>query len=331
MNTPGPDPLVPLLRSALPGWLDALARQIPRVAAHDDDPEVYHKARVACRRLRSSLELVRGTLADGHGAPLRAAGLRRRLRDTARVLGCVRDADVARHRLAAMAVGAGPALGAALTHLDLVLGAQRSSGLLAAPQVLVVWEGPDGLDFNRERLAGVESRGACSAALIRRVRRVHLELEGSISSLGLGSPPERWHQARLRGKTLRYGLELIARLNPADPGPRCLQQLQELLGDLNDVRTLQELSWCHRRLLGRRGRDVLVRGGLGELADHLEVQAQALQTQVLALHESTLSAGIREDVERLIALLQVTGCSSCAPPPIPLNVSRPEDGPSSCP
>ncbi len=216
-----------------------LRREFLRLVEHEpvarlgDDIEGVHQMRVACRRMRTALDLFAKALPDD------LVEQRRELRWLARALGDVRDLDVQRERLK----GASEAIGEeAVAALDAILLERRSPARTAMLAVL---------DSERyvalsERMstllrAGIVTAGqgtdparAAAPDLIRRRQR-HLKRDGK--HIQPSSSPTAFHALRLRAKRLRYALEFFAPLygRAARLYIRRIAQLQELLGAHNDA------------------------------------------------------------------------------------------------
>ena len=209
-----------------------------------EDPEELHDMRVATRRLRAALRLYAGYL------PKRAQRFERDLRHVGDALGEVRDLDVlleriAEERLDEQDEGALPEAIAALQR-------RRSE---ERGRMLVV------LDSERyERFvtdfSGMLRRGRGTAeaetpileAAPQLVRRRRKKARKAARRLTPDSPPEAFHDARKKGRRLRYALEPLVGIygNPAEETVDRLKEFQDDLGDHQDLivtaGTLRELS-----------------------------------------------------------------------------------------
>jgi CHAD domain-containing protein len=204
-------------RAALHEALDQLLVNVPGALA-GKDPEYLHQLRVGMRRLRAALYAFEGTM---HAADARS--LRRMLRGLSRVAGPARDADVASRRLpAALRQAAERRRRAAYAALRRVL---------RSPQI---WLLPRGLVAGRMALPEF-ARGALERAerkLQKRGERIDWSRAG------------KRHALRIRLRRLRYVSEfLCGAFSGADAAPLIgsLKQLQDLLGDLNDLEVARRL------------------------------------------------------------------------------------------
>ena len=207
-------------------WLPLAARQI------DDDVEKVHQLRVATRRAIAALKLY------GDWAPRGEAGwLSKRLKKIRRAAGAARDLDVLaewmRKELDGQAGG-----------LLAMVADERAA---AQPKIMAVADKCEKENRFRRKmyglLAGVRPRGK-----VRKTQDVSFH---NWAEMRLGQAAENFfaalpnqnsdlsalHQFRIRGKQLRYTLELLA----AAFGPELreqhypvVQDLQEQLGRIND-------------------------------------------------------------------------------------------------
>ncbi len=198
------------------------------------DTEGVHRARVASRRLRAALAAV-----DGR----RSARAARRVRRITRGLGPVRELDVARDLLAALAPALDAADAGAVAGLGKHLTALRERRAARALRAL------PGLARLASRLGAVTSRlalhderddAAWAEETSRRMRARADQFEEAMTRVGDRFAPGRLHRVRVAAKKLRYAVE-VAR------GPRRsslilgLRRAQEILGDLHDLVVLRAL------------------------------------------------------------------------------------------
>ncbi|MGE5336663.1 MAG: CHAD domain-containing protein [Gemmatimonadota bacterium] len=193
-----------------------------------DDPEFIHQARVAVRRMRSTVRLFRGEVEfpPGLDAELRWAG---------RALGRARDWDVfVLHTVPAYLDGLSdpdPSLERAarlrLRARDDAGAALDSARFAVLALQLLRWsDGPpnDGSPTLRSLVARLMPR-AHRKLFTAAQRFEHLD-------------QRRRHRVRILVKRLRYALDLMGCCMPkkrADPYARTLAQLQDELGALNDI------------------------------------------------------------------------------------------------
>jgi CHAD domain-containing protein len=204
----------------------------------DADVEALHDARVAARRLRTALQLLKGVF------PRRETGpLAKQLRALARSLGAVRDLDVliARVRDDARAHGEEDALAPALARMSEARQTARSA-------LLAEIDAPEHAAWltNMHTLLDGGARGekgdrrlcdAVPALLWRgygRVRAYAPDIENADNT--------RLHELRKETRRLRYGLEFFQELLGASAGDLIEQTvaLQDALGALHDSVALHE-------------------------------------------------------------------------------------------
>jgi len=198
--------------------LEQLVANVPGAIA-GANPEYLHQLRVAMRRLRAALHAFRGTMRE---EDVRA--LRKMLRRLARVAGPARDWDVCTRRLPARLRPA------AERHRRAAYVELRR--LLRAPQL---WLPPRGVAADRQPLPDF------ARTLLARADRKTLQEGAGID----WSKPRKRHALRILLRRLRYACEFLRGAFPArDAGPliRSLQDLQDLLGALNDLEVARRLS-----------------------------------------------------------------------------------------
>jgi CHAD domain-containing protein len=242
------DHLVGLL--AIPGW--------------QEDPEQLHQVRIASRRARSALDLVRPDLYPGYKRQARS------LRDLTSALGATRELDVHARDLEAFAGKVpGLATGSALEHALEALEVRRAKarkkmarGLAGRPckrlpDLLKVPSLPDPF------LPGDLSSDVWEC--------LEPPFEAALSPLpGLleREDPEALHCARIRLKRFRYTLEVLGAAFPAPPSDllQRLRGIQTALGDHHDLALLETLLQDLHEGLHQRGRATLASGMLEVLA-----------------------------------------------------------------
>lgn len=213
------------------------------------DTEVVHQARVALRRLRSALRLLRPAVAcpDLHAAEPE-------LRETFVKLGACRDLDVFVQGVGAAVAGTlpdEPRLAALLLAAEqrrgrswaearrrLLSPAWRGALVrLAATLVLQPWV--EAADEARRRVLDEDAEQYGARALRRARRRVL-----AASSLD-GLTDEELHALRRRCKRLRYAAELFAPFYAMKPARRFLRRLarvQDAMGRVNDAAVAAQLA-----------------------------------------------------------------------------------------
>ena len=249
--------LLVLLRERLGTLVEAMP------AAQAGDVVSVHQARVATRRLRETLPVIR--------ASTDAAGLRRTARQVRRVtraLGLVRELDVALAQLEALAARqvVSPVAFAAVRQ---ALAAER----LARRRAMLATLTPGRLAKLRARLSALaqpaeppDPAGAlehASRQVVRRARR----LSAAVERAGGLYLPDRLHAVRIAAKKLRYALEIQRELKRSRAAARLaqLKRLQDLLGRMHDAEMLIERVRAVQTELANRDRvltselDALVR------------------------------------------------------------------------
>ena len=236
--------LLVLLKQRLTTMLDAIP------AAQAGDTRSVHQARVATRRLREALPVLRASV----NQPA-LSRVQRQVRKMTRALGPVRELDVSLQHLdelAAKNVVSARALNRVRTALARERASRRREMLAAIT--------PGKLERLRERLGQVSSGPEASqpAATLdearrqvaKRARRL-LEASERAGSLYL---PDRLHAVRVAAKKLRYALEIDRELRRARATSRItqLKRLQDLLGRMHDYEVLidracRERSHTHHR------------------------------------------------------------------------------------
>ncbi len=243
------------LRLMLDEGLDHLAAHLP--AARRGEMEAIHQSRVALRRLRSTLRLLRR-----HLEPVAADGFDDALRRLGRALGAARDWDVFAQEtvpairelgpqaLDALLDPASRARDAAHDALRAVLHAPLTDAVLAD---LRSWGGLAVAFFPEEdaerRLA--QEAPALLDRLAHRVRRRGRQLAKQ--------DDEERHDLRKALKALRYGIGMLDTLyedKVVKPYRKALGALQDDMGQLNDAIAAVELV---HRLPDGPGRQVVER------------------------------------------------------------------------
>lgn len=200
------------------------------------DPEAVHQMRVATRRMRSALRFLGPFVTDA-----RLQRLVPRLRRLGRLLGAVRDLDVALERARSFA--------------------EAHSNEKALQPLLESWERQRARHLRRLKdyldrpgygrwlrrwrtvLARLQSRGDRRTIRMGHLAPLlvylHWRIVWAYDGFVVGAPPETLHALRIECKRLRYGLECCADVLPARILPWTIEitALQDHLGDLNDHAT----------------------------------------------------------------------------------------------
>lgn len=222
-------PVILLRRS-----MNELLRQLPNI--REGTEEGFHQGRVAIRRVREVVAVVR------HRADDRTVEvIEGRFRRAARVLGRVRDADVAQHLIHHLEARF-PAAQSALGPLrSTVAGEQLRSRRRAIKEL----ESRDLAALPHELQRALHGRSLRSASGWRAALREHIacragELRSAIDHAGGVYFPNRVHATRIAAKRFRYALELAkATRTWRMPGAiRLLKQVQSGLGEAHDREVL---------------------------------------------------------------------------------------------
>jgi CHAD domain-containing protein len=224
--------LLVLLKERLTTMLDAMP------AAQAGDTRSVHHARVATRRLREALPVLRASV---DAAAL--ARVQRQVRKMTRALGPVRELDVSLAHLDELA-GRNLISARALTRVRNSLArerAQRRRDMLATIT-------PSRLERLRERLGHVRSGpetpqpAATLDEARRQVARRARRLTEALDRAGSLYLPDRLHAVRVAAKKLRYAMEIERELRRSRSTARLtqLKRLQDLLGRMHDFEVLIE-------------------------------------------------------------------------------------------
>lgn len=215
--------------------IEQLLRELP--AIREGTEEGFHQGRVAIRRIREALAVM-----GGHYDGKALSRLGTALASTAKVLGRVRDADVARH---------------VVEHVESrfllppVIGRLRSAlareQLAARRRAIKEIETLDAPRLHKELQAARRSgrfwqpRSPAWRSTIRRhvAARAH-EVRSAIAHAGGVYFPNRVHNTRIAIKRLRYALEL-ARATGTFRVPRSLRVLRKVQGALGDAHDREEV------------------------------------------------------------------------------------------
>lgn len=215
-------------------------------------PEALHQARVALRRLRSAFTLFKDVIAGPE-----SERLKRDLRGISQLLGEARNLDVYRDRTLAREAARDPEE-PGLAELTARIGADREraydrvvrrlasrrSRLAMLELMAFVETGPWLSDEDHAKARSRPAQAFAARVLNRRWRKVR-KLGRHLDEL---DPPAR-HRVRIEAKKLRYASEFFASLIESRKAKRnhkafvgVLQELQESLGDLNDIATGHEMA-----------------------------------------------------------------------------------------
>ena len=231
-KSPDPAPEPPSLAYA-DAWVDKLRQHLPEVVK-SWDADAVHQSRVATRRLRAAVDVLRPVLSKDHRKPF--GRVLRRLR---RRLGPLRDLDVMLGHLDRFGTSAG--VGWVRDRLTADRDAERArtaDKLHPAKELarLGCWWGV--------RQEWAESAGAVDGLLST---AVHLDLDAfaeraTAVTSGTGSADRDPHQLRIAGKGLRYTLEMAVASGHPLPAAvaKAFKRMQDALGAWHDMVVLAD-------------------------------------------------------------------------------------------
>ncbi|MGA1238930.1 MAG: CHAD domain-containing protein [Limisphaerales bacterium] len=270
-------PLLKLAQEILRRETTRLLTHIP-VARLQKTPEAVHQVRVACRRLRAAIRLLKPLL------PNTTLQLQPELKWLAQNLGPARDADVLTQQTLAFLENSAPpqphrklkqqlnrAGKNARRHMQKALQSPRCQSLLqnlkAQDSTLPPSPPPPGI------------------SLAKLIQPLHQKLLKASRKAKPDSTPAKIHRLRIHAKRLRYAMEFAAiTSNPKAKALRAsLIHLQDQLGLYQDAITSQNLltSWAHSTPHSLPPPSTFL---LGQLHQHLQHTAQ---TQLSHLTETT--------------------------------------------
>jgi len=262
---------------------DALVAALP--AALDGEVASVHAARVASRRLREVLPVLRGHRDTGQ-----LRWLRRHIRAITRALGPVRELDVAVGLVdeRAAAQGASRLATAALREALVTERLRRREEMLRVLTRRHVGE------VTRHLAAlgsgGDETPGA-ESALVRSRRRVEARagrLQHAILEAGALYVPARLHEVRIAAKQLRYAAEVEHELRRRRPGVALarLKAVQEVLGDQHDLVIVLE----HARAVPEASRSRRAAAALEKFITALDLDARRCHAKYMAARDRLVAA-----------------------------------------
>jgi CHAD domain-containing protein len=272
-------------------------------AALTGDGHAVHQARVASRRLRETLPVVG---ADLDRQDVKKA--RKRMRKLTRVLGPVRELEVARHMVEGR-LEAHPDEKPALDALVAVVGRDLDRARDRLTQTLDDDRIKRWLDQARAlegQVADSQAQATWRRVLGTRLERRAVRLQTALDRAGVLFDPERLHAVRIALKRLRYALELAGELRLASTtaAVRELKGVQDTLGALHDIDVM--MGYAER---AAEDPDVegTTRAGLEALHASLETERRSLHAQFLArqpglhrLHDRALEIVARVQTQRML-------------------------------
>lgn len=261
--------------------LDTITRNLPGVV-NDWDSEFLHDLRVAIRRTRSGLSLVKKVLPE----PV-TERFKRDFGLLGGLTGPTRDLDVYLLNQTNYLNRLPPALqqGLSAFFADLTLQRQVEQTKLARAlrakknrAILTAWHRclhrPD---RQPAPLAETPVKELASRIIFRRYKRVLRDGQ----ALNAATPDSEVHRLRIECKKLRYAIEFFSSLYPREDIQvvvRHLKKLQDILGDFNDLSVQQDML---RQTLEKMGagsrRDLAQAAALGGLMQSLFLEQRELR------------------------------------------------------
>jgi CHAD domain-containing protein len=234
------EPVSAAAHRALDARLSAVADYLPR-AAHDahHDIEHVHQLRVATRRAMAALELFRDLLPDD-----RCGTFERKLRKVRRAAGEARDADVFLTRLVAR--------GREDDSWRSLLARVKAWRKSAQPAIVAIDRKLGGERWSRrqrkllKRIAwrpGADDAPEPTFAVAARTRLEAIQTAFRVAGQANLASVEALHQFRIRGKELRYAMEIFAAAFAPEFRAQVyplVEDLQTRLGLVNDHATALE-------------------------------------------------------------------------------------------
>lgn len=272
--------LLVLLNQRLTTLVDAMP------AAQAGDMRSVHQARVATRRLREALPVLRVSV-DGQAI----GRVRRQVRRMTRALGPVRELDVALAHLDDLA-GQRILSPGALTRVRQTIARER----LERRRQMLAAITPGKIEKLRQRL-GVVGRGpkpfetrATIAEAEHQVARRAVALTGAMERAGSLYLSDRLHAIRVAAKKLRYAMEVERELKRSRVTARItqLKRLQDLLGQMHDYEILIDRT---------RQLQTDVAGSDRRLSSELDALIRTLEEECRQLHGTYMRR--RPSIERL--------------------------------
>ena len=205
-----------------------------------EDPESLHQMRVATRRLRAALRVFEGVL------PPSLFATREEIRWFGQALGAVRDLDVQIENLEALQQASAWDDANALAPLRTQFKRQHDEARSALLESLSSERYASLVETMRQGLITGPTPDApddLSRATGRRViGQRYRRFQRDAQRLRKNSPRTEYHLLRIRGKRLRYSLELFLDLYGREGAQALasLRALQDLLGELQDLATTDE-------------------------------------------------------------------------------------------
>ena len=238
-------------------WCLARVASLMPDALADRDPEAVHQIRVALRRLRCVLRVVRSA-----AAPAWMPDAVTSVRALGQHAGRVRDLDVAFETLSRLDVAPATRADTAARLREARLAPLENFRAVFDHELHAAWRGA--FDERITRLDEVKGS-------LRKVARKHFDRELSGLARAFGGDlqhPEGFHEIRKRARRVRDAIDVLGRAleKPERRWRRRLQPLQSHLGSLNDVAAML-VAMPGDDPVAREVREVLERRRLTLLAE----------------------------------------------------------------
>jgi CHAD domain-containing protein len=252
-----------VVRAALSASVAQLIERDPGVRL-GEDPEDVHQARVATRRMRSSLRTFRNILDRDW-----TKSLRDQLRALGRDLGAVRDTEVLSDRLRdhveRLSSEDRHVAKSMLERLHERWNAARRElqETLRSPDYTVLLDRL--VDAAREPALLPEADGPADEVLSPLVRQPWKHLRSTVEELDADPPDEALHQIRIRAKHCRYAAEAVTPVvgRQAKAFARAMEDLQDVLGEHQDAVVAEQ--WLREVASESDGAETFVAGQLASV------------------------------------------------------------------
>lgn len=287
-------PLRPAARQILGSRMRSVARLVKDVSAGCiRKPEYIHQLRVAIRRAEAAISAFEPEL-----RPRAVVRARRRLRSIRKAAGAVRDCDVHRTLIASIEGIKSEERSAVAKYLTRRLKAARRD---SSREVLEVASSSRGrkikksrrqlLDLPRRSDANPQSPPTLLGAALRTFARVAAETR-TVGSTDLSSL-DHLHELRVKGKQVRYAVEIFRTCIPealCESTLTHLREFQAVLGRVNDARQMSSWLAGEARYLADAARPRLIpRGATPEsIHEELRVIVGRLEADLAAAHQAAL-------------------------------------------
>ena len=293
------------VRCIMENLISVMHVNIPGVR-QDIDTEFLHDFRVSVRRARSLLSQMKGVL-DAETT----ANLQQRFKVMGGVTGNVRDLDVYLLKKTEYTNMVPDFLQPGINKLfrtlqqkrryakDRMIRAMAATDFKAALSDLDAFVESDPSANSDGPLSTLPIGGLAKAVIYKRFRRI-IRKGGHVSA---STPDERLHDLRIDCKKLRYLLEFFTSLFPEDQMKtlvKQLKQLQENLGDFNDLSVQQNFLINHLQTIRPQAAQVvMLAAATGGLITRLHLAQRQVRSQFLSVFSTFNVPAIREQFKTL--------------------------------